>query len=66
MLELGRSDSDYVAQMSDKGFEVLQEGAVMASMKQNTMTAPVIEAQRMFTIGEHSIRLGASGHLIFN
>lgn len=66
VLELGRSDSDYVAQMSDKGFEVLQEGAVMASMKQNTMTAPVIEAQRMFTIGEHSIRLGASGHLIFN
>lgn len=66
VLELGKSDSRYTTQTSDKGFVVLQDSMPMASMERNTVSAPVINAQRMFTIGEHSIRLGASGHLIFN
>lgn len=66
VLELGRSDSRYTTQTSDRGFVVLQDGVEMASMEQNTISAPVINAQRMFTIGEHGIRLGASGHLIIN
>lgn len=65
-LELGRSDSRYTTQTSDRGFVVLQDGSPMASMEQNTISAPVINAQRMFTIGDHAIRMGASGHLIFN
>jgi hypothetical protein len=65
-LELGRSDSRYTTQTSDRGFVVLQDGYPMASMEQNTISAPVIDAQRMFTIGDHAIRMGASGHLIFN
>lgn len=66
VLELGRSDSRYTAETSNSGFKVLQDGVEMASMEQNTISAPVINAQRMFTIGEHGIRLGASGHLIIN
>ena len=67
ILELGRSDSRYTTRTSDSGFEVLQDNAVMASMVQNTVSAPVVNAQRMFTIGDsRTIRLGASGHLIFN
>lgn len=66
-LELGRSGSRYTTRTSDSGFEVLQDNAVMASMVQNTVSAPVVNAQRMFTIGDsRTIRLGASGHLIFN
>lgn len=65
-LELGRSDSRYTTQTSDRGFVVLQDGSPMASMEQNIISAPVINAQRMFTIGDHVIRMGASGHLIFN
>lgn len=66
VLELGRSGSRYTTQTSDRGFVVLQDGSPMASMEQNTISAPVINAQRMFTIGDHAIRMGASGHLIFN
>lgn len=66
VLELGRSGSRYTTQTSDRGFVVLQDGSPMASMEQNTISAPVIDAQRMFTIGDHAIRMGASGHLIFN
>lgn len=65
-LELGRSDSRYTSQISDSGFVVRQDGDVMASMVQNTVSAPVFNAQRMYAIGEHAIRLGAAGHLIFN
>ena len=64
VLELGRSDSRYTTQTSDRGFYVLQDGAEMASIEQNTMTAPVINAQRMFSIGEHGMRLSTSGALI--
>ena len=65
-LELGRSDSRYTTRTSDNGFSVLQDGEVMASMEQNTVSAPVINARRKFTLGEHSIYVGATGHLIFN
>lgn len=65
-LELGRSGSRYTTQTSDNGFKVLQDGVTMTSIMQNTVSAPIINAQRMFTIGEHNIRLGTSGHLIFN
>ena len=64
VLELGRSDSRYTTQTSDRGFYVLQDGAEMASIEQNTMTAPVVNAQRMFSIGDHGMRLSASGALI--
>lgn len=66
LLELGKEGSRYTTQTSNKGFVVLQDNMPMASMEQNTISAPIINAQRMFTIGEHAIRLGASGHLIFN
>ena len=65
-LELGKSGGRYTTRTSDNGFVVLQDGNAMASMEQNTVSAPVINAQRMFAIGDHSIRLGASGHLIIN
>lgn len=63
-VELGRSDSRYVSQTSDSGFVVLQDGSPMASIVQNTISAPVIEANRMFAIGGFALRLGANGHLI--
>lgn len=63
-VELGRSDSRYVSQTSDNGFVVLQDGSPMASIVQNTISAPVIEANRMFAIGDFVLRLGANGHLI--
>ena len=66
VLELGKKDSRYTAQTSDTGFVVLQDGAPMISMKQNTVSAPVLEARRSLTIGGYNIFTGASGHLIFN
>ncbi|MBO5941144.1 MAG: hypothetical protein J6R18_08125, partial [Kiritimatiellae bacterium] len=63
-LELGRSDSRYTTQTSDNGFKVLQDGSEMASIEQNTVTAPVINAQRMFSVGNHGVRLSANGALI--
>lgn len=63
-LELGRSGSRYVSQTSDNGFMVLQDGDVMASIVQNTISAPVIEANRMLAIGGFVLKLGANGHLI--
>lgn len=65
-LELGKKGSRYTTQTSNKGFEVLQDGEVMTSMKQNTVSAPVVEARRMITVGGYSIFTGATGHLIFN
>lgn len=66
ILELGRSQSRYTTQTSDNGFVVLQDGVPMTSMEQNTISAPVIRARRMYAIGEHSIYAGSTGHLIFN
>ena len=63
-VELGRSGSRYTSQTSDNGFVVLQDGAPMASIVQNTISAPVIEGKRMITIGDFALRLGANGHLI--
>lgn len=65
-LELGRSDSRYTAQTSDVGFVVLQDGVPMTMMEQNTVSAPVVNARRMYSIGDHSIYVGSTGHLIFN
>ena len=66
VLELGRSDSRYVSQTSDSGFVVLQDGQPMTSIVRNTVSAPVVEARRMFTLGNYSIRLGSGGGIIFN
>ena len=65
-LELGRKNSRYNTQTSDTGFVVLQDGVPMTSMEQNRVSAPVINARRMFSIGDYSIFTGATGHLIFN
>lgn len=65
-LELGKKGSRYTTQTSENGFVVLQDGEVMTSMKQNTVSAPVVEARRMLTIGGYSVFTGATGHLIFN
>lgn len=64
-LELGRSGSRYVARTSDNGFVVLQDGAEMAAMVQNTVSAPVVEARRQFVLGEYAIRIGADGGILF-
>lgn len=66
VLELGRSDSRYVSQTSDSGFVVLQDGQPMTSIVRNTVSAPVVEARRMFTLGNYSIRVGTGGGIIFN
>ena len=66
VLELGRTDSRYTTRTSDNGFVVLQDGAAMTSMVRNAVSAPVVNARRMFSIGDHSIYLGAAGHLILN
>lgn len=65
-LELGRLGDRYVAQTSNDGFVILQDGAPMTTIVKNTVSSPVIEARRMFTIGTHNISLGSSGHLNFN
>ena len=64
-LELGRGGSRYVARTSDNGFVVLQDGAEMAAMVQNTVSAPVVEARRQFVLGEYAIRIGADGGILF-
>lgn len=66
ILELGKKGSRYTTQTSESGFVVLQDGEPMTSMKQNTVSAPVMEARRMLTIGGYSVFTGATGHLIFN
>lgn len=66
VLELGRSEGRYTARTSDSGFVVCQDGEPMTTIVRNTVSAPVLEAQRMLEIGGHTVRLGASGHLIFN
>ena len=66
VLELGKSDSRYKTQTSDNGFVILFDGNEMTSMVQNTVSAPVVNARRMFSIGDYNIRIGSSGHLIFN
>lgn len=63
-VELGSSASRYTAQISDKGFVVLQDGEAMTSMVQNTVSAPVIEARRQFQLGGFALRIGADGHLL--
>ena len=63
-VELGRSGSRYVSRTSDNGFMVLQDGEVMTSIVQNTISAPVVQADRTFQLGNFAFRLGASGHLI--
>lgn len=65
-LELGRSDSRYTTRTSSNGFIVLQDGVPMTMMEQNTVSAPVVNARRMFTLGNHGAHLSATGHLIFN
>lgn len=66
-LELGQSDSRYTAEISPEGgFVVRQEGTEMASMRKNTVSAPVLEARRMIQMGGNMIKLSASGGLIFN
>lgn len=65
-LELGRSDSRYTTRTSHDGFAVLQDGKEMTTMKRNTLSAPIVDARRMLTIGGHSVFTGATGHLIFN
>ena len=65
-LELGKKGSRYTTQTTDNGFAVLQDGEEMTTMKQNAVSAPVIDARRKFTIGGHSIYVGTTGHLIFN
>ena len=65
IVEVGKSDSKYTTQTSDSGFTVLYEGEEMTSMVKNTVSSPVIEARRQFKIGNHIIRKGSSGELIF-
>lgn len=65
IVEIGRSDSRYTTQTSDAGFVVMQDGAEMASMTKNTVSAPVIEARRQFVLGGYAIRIGADGGLLF-
>lgn len=43
-----------------------QEGAEMASMRKNTVSAPVLEARRLIQMGGNTIKLSTSGGLIFN
>lgn len=64
VVEMGASDSRYTTQTSDRGFTVLRDGEEMASMEQNTIHAPVLEAQRQFLLGNFSMKIGANGHLI--
>lgn len=63
-VELGSSDSRYITRTSDSGFAVLQDGAVMAEMVRNSISAPVLSAQRQLALGNFSLRLGANGHLL--
>lgn len=63
-VEIGRSDSRYTTETSDKGFVVLQDGAEMTSMTKNTVSAPVVEAKRQFVAGNFVIRAGADGGLL--
>lgn len=65
-VEIGRSDSRYRTQTSDRGFVILQDGAEMTSMEQNAVTAPVLRARRTIEIGGHVLKLGSAGHLIIN
>lgn len=66
-LELGQSNSRYTAEISPEGgFVVKQEGAEMASMRKNTVSAPVLEARRLIQMGGNTIKLSTSGGLIFN
>ena len=65
-VEIGRSDSRYRTQTSDRGFVILQDGAEMTSMEQNAVTAPVFRARRTIEIGGHVLKLGSAGHLIIN
>ena len=65
-VEIGRSDSRYRTQTSDRGFVILQDGAEMTSMEQNAVTAPVFRARRTIEIGGHVMKLGSAGHLIIN
>ena len=37
----------------------------MISMAKNAISAPVIESKRQFALGDHGIRLGADGGLLF-
>ena len=65
VVEIGRSDSLYTTQTSNTGFAILQDGVEMTSIKKNTVEAPVIKAKRQIQIGEHVIRKGNGGELIF-
>ena len=65
VVEIGRTESRYTTQTSDKGFVVLQDGVEMTSIVQNTVAAPVIEAKRKFVLGGYEIRVGADGGILF-
>lgn len=65
-VEMGSSDSRYKLQASNTGVVILQDGQPMTRMEQNTVAAPVIEAERMLKIGTHTAKVSASGALVFN
>lgn len=65
-VEMGSSESRYKLQANNTGVTILQDGQVMTRMQQNTVAAPVIEAERMLKIGTHTAKVSASGALVFN
>lgn len=65
-VEMGSSESRYKLQANNTGVTILQDGQPMTRMEQNTVAAPVIDAERMVKIGTHTIKTSASGALVFN
>ena len=67
MLELGQSNSNYVARVSpESGFQVIYDGTEMSSMKKNTVSASIVAPKRMIQMGNNVIKLSSDGGLIFN
>lgn len=66
-LELGQSNSNYVARVSpESGFQVIYDGTEMSSMKKNTVSASIVAPKRMIQMGNNVIKLSSDGGLIFN
>lgn len=66
-LELGQSNSNYVARVSpESGFQIIYDGTEMSSMKKNTVSASIVAPKRMIQMGNNVIKLSSDGGLIFN
>lgn len=65
-VEMGSSESRYKLQASNTGVVILQDGTAMTRMEQNTVAAPVFDVGRMLKMGDHTVKVSASGALVFN